>query len=502
MKKILLIAAGLFLALAASAQVDDDHWFDDGGWIDQSDYDSFSQQAENKYNSFRDSINQRFARALEGQWHPFDVSAPVERPHLPEPVTPPVAPKQNESASRVVNKPIPTGQIINVNIKNAKEPRQLPAPETDKQMSTTQLSFFGSVVTLELPSLSKLQMCRLSGTDERSVSKFWKSLSDANLQSVINRIMVQQQVMHLNDWGLYEMTLGLSRQLFPDNNDAQAVATVFLLNQMEYDARVARTEWGMACLLAIEAQLYSVPFLTIDNTRYYIFMPDGSQNKLQKGIYTYDVRFYGASLALDMRLTTTPKLQENFDTPTTSYGVGDKWVSVAVNRNLLDFYSNYPQLELSYYADAAVDASVASEMERQFSGLISGCDSPKMAVETLLHFVQYGFAYATDDEQFGYEKPFFVEENFFYPHNDCEDRAILLAWLVRHLVGLDVVLLHYPNHLSMAVCFKENVAGTYVEVDGRRYIECDPTYIGAEIGETQPDYIDARPEVILLSSVK
>ena len=63
----------------------------------------------------------------------------------------------------------------------------------------------------------------------------------------------------------------------------------------------------------------------------------------------------------------------------------------------------------------------------------------------LIDFVQNSFQYQTDGEQFGYEKPFFMDENFYYPACDCEDRAILFSNLVKDLLGLDAVLLDYPE---------------------------------------------------------
>ena len=50
----------------------------------------------------------------------------------------------------------------------------------------------------------------------------------------------------------------------------------------------------------------------------------------------------------------------------------------------------------------------------------------------------------------------------------------------------------------MAVAFSENVKGDYIELDGQRYIICDPTYIGAPVGLTMPDMDNATAKVILL----
>ena len=70
--------------------------------------------------------------------------------------------------------------------------------------------------------------------------------------------------------------------------------------------------------------------------------------------------------------------------------------------------------------------------------------------------------------------------------------------LVRDLLGLNVILVYYPGHLATAVEFKEYVPGDYITLDSRRYLVCDPTYIGATIGMTMPEMDNTSAKVILL----
>jgi hypothetical protein len=134
--------------------------------------------------------------------------------------------------------------------------------------------------------------------------------------------------------------------------------------------------------------------------------------------------------------------------------------------------------------------SVLEQLKPHITGM-----STAAAANRLLHFVQYAFAYATDGEQHGYEKAYFFEENFFYPKNDCEDRAIFYAYLVHNLLGLDVHLIQFPGHECTAVNFNENVEGTGYLYDGKPFVICDPTYIGASIGQCMPDYRNTKPKV-------
>jgi len=118
------------------------------------------------------------------------------------------------------------------------------------------------------------------------------------------------------------------------------------------------------------------------------------------------------------------------------------------------------------------------------------------AANILIDWGQTAFAYKTDDEQFGQERPLFSDETLYYPYSYCEDRAILYSVLVHNLLGLDVVLPHYPQHLATAVCFGDDTPGDYLMIDGRKYIVCDPTYIGATIGETMPQYKQTTAKIV------
>ncbi len=164
-------------------------------------------------------------------------------------------------------------------------------------------------------------------------------------------------------------------------------------------------------------------------------------------------------------------------------------VEVAINRNLMDFYNNYPQnSQWQYYVLSSLSDEVKERLYPTLKAQLAG-KSQEEAVSLLLNFVQTAFAYKTDEEQFGYERPLFGDELFFYPFSDCEDRSILFAILVRELVGLDVVLLLYPEHLATAVKFTDpKPYGYYFSLKDGNYVICDPTYINADIGEPMPEF--------------
>jgi hypothetical protein len=67
---------------------------------------------------------------------------------------------------------------------------------------------------------------------------------------------------------------------------------------------------------------------------------------------------------------------------------------------------------------------------------------------------------------------------------------------VRELVGLDVVLLDYPNHIATAVHFNQEVKGDYLMVDGVKYVISDPTFINAPVGRCYSKFKTMVPKIV------
>lgn len=178
---------------------------------------------------------------------------------------------------------------------------------------------------------------------------------------------------------------------------------------------------------------------------------------------------------------------------------------VQVNQNLLDFYNTYPTSIVgenvcsrwAMYANTQMAEDVNHVLYPQLRNLIMGYSEIE-SVNILLHWVQTGLVYEYDDKVWGHDRAFFAEETLYYPYCDCEDRAILFTRLVRDLLGLDCILIYYPGHLASAVYFTQQVNGDYISLNGRKFIVCDPTYIGAPVGMTMPSMDNVSAKVILL----
>lgn len=334
--------------------------------------------------------------------------------------------------------------------------------------------------------------CRLSALNENSIADAYEVLCSLDYKPLLSDCAQIKKDLQLNDWGIFTLIKQIADTYCSTTNES-IVMQQFMLNEMGYKARMARKATGnkMMLFVATDCMIYARPYITLDGQKYYNLNGDNEQCQF----YMCQKDSPKAKNKVGMLLQFAPNFSGAVS-PSTHQAKGNAaHVTVNVPKNLMDFYKNYPQCDYSVYFNAAVNRDMEKTILSSLAPLVQG-KSEADAANILINFVQTAFQYQRDEQQFGYEKPFFVEELFYYPYSDCEDRAMLYSYLVRKLLGLDVVLLDYPDHIATAVRFNENVGGDYLMVGGQKYIVCDPTYVGASIGMTMPQFKTVAAKVL------
>ena len=385
-------------------------------------------------------------------------AAPTTKPVV-VPVTPPA-----------VKPSAPTGELFTAS--------------SDKQM----VNFCGQKVYVDN---SLKGVCSIGNMRENAIADAYEAMCKADYKALVDDCRKVKKELNLNDWGIFLFVREASKTLCTDEN-AAVVMQQFLLNELGYKSKMARRadRNQMLLFVAADCQVYGHPYFTKDGLNYYNLTSNESCQ-----FYMCQEDSPKAKSKLNMQVNHAPALNAGMVNSVHKNRSGSVAVSVDVPKSLMEFYGSMPQCDYSVYVNAEVNPSVASKVLSTLAPLVNG-KSEAEAANLLINFVQTGFQYATDQEQFGYEKPFFVEELFYYPYCDCEDRSVLYSYLVRNLLKLDVVLLDYPNHIATAVCFNENVSGDFVTVGGKKYVVCDPTYIGASIGKAMPQFKNVAAKVL------
>ena len=506
MKKLTFTIIALLACSVLSAQ--DDDWTNKVRESEENARNAFEEYRRNaikefednkaqilkEFEEFRRKANEEYAMFMKNPWTEFKPKPVEVAPIKPKPVKPivyepsPIEPRPNEPV-----KPHDTPIIFNMK-PTAPKPVSVPIPVEPDEIKprpnedVMTYHFYGTPMKIHFDSS---QSIHLADATEKSVAATWTQLSQPYYDNLLMECLNEKQQKHLCDWAYITLTKRISETCCGMDSNEAAVMHTYLLTQSGYQVRIGRADDRLHLLVGSNEKIYGYSYFVIDNMSFYCF------DKLSgsKSMYIFDHAF-----PKETTMSLAISQPAFFVAPTDSRTVTSKRypnvkATVSMNQNLIDFYNDYPlSSQWTCYSSASLSDVVKSTLYPSLKKAIKG-KSETEAVEMLLNFVQTGFEYQTDDEQFGYERPLFPDESFYYPYCDCEDRSILFACMVRELLGLDVVLLHYPGHLATAVKFNGNVNGDFLNLIDGRYTVCDPTYIGASIGMSMSQFKDVKIEV-------
>jgi hypothetical protein len=316
------------------------------------------------------------------------------------------------------------------------------------------------------------------------------------------------------DWAYYQMLLALTSQFYGKDTNEAVLCQAFLYSQSGYKMRLAHTLDKLYMLAATRHFIFNKQFYVVDGDSYFLLSDDKVEN------FGICEASFPKESSLSLQITASQQFSDNptMQRTITSRYNGDFSFTITSNKNYIDFYDTYPSSTINnnfmsrwaMYANTPMESGIKDQLYPPMKAKLMGL-SQEAAVQQLLWWIHGAidtegkiknancFLYNYDDNVWGYDRNFFAEETLFYPYCDCEDRSILLSHLVRDLLDLDVVLVYYPGHLAMAVNFTEPVKGDYVMLDGRKFIVCDPTYIGCHVGETMAGMEDQPVTAILLN---
>jgi len=499
-KKYILILLVMLIAIQQYGQT-----FEEYKKQQESEFEAYKQkqqefikQMQNEFDEYVKQRDNEFAEFLEERWESFTVFKGEAPPNIPKP---PVKPKYEPTKPVEVEETGTVKQLKNplMVIDDGKARPVIPSmikktAETKADLSVVEFSFYGNDLSFNFDD--ELLVNPPVQINEAGISEFWLSFSDANFVHLLNQLQNYKSVMNLNDWAYYLLVKAFSSEVYPESEIGADLMIWTVLTRSGYKARVGYTKNEISVLLPTHNTLYSMQYLKSDGLNYYLMKELSTDN-----INTYKKDYPDAEGAIDFNFYRPLNFAEDLNQKSFDFDYRQNHYSITVdyNKNIIDFYNDFPQVNLEVYFNAAVSPASKESLVREFSKITSGM-SGSQAVSLLLQFVQTAFNYEVDDKQFGKEKFLFAEETVFYPASDCEDRSVLFAYLVKELLNFKVIGLEYPGHVSTAVKLAKGVEGDRVIFENEEYIVADATYVNAPLGLTMTDYRNKTPEVIVLSN--
>ncbi len=465
---------------------------------------SFADFKKSQFKAYEDDKAKRereFRSFLSSEWKAYKESQGLSVYKKPKPKVLPISIQEHIApvGPPVILKPVveekeETPEIVEIVKQKPKIPEIVESKlkPVEKKRDILSISLFETKFDFEINE--SIKSAHYQPQNKQGISNFFDVLSKSKYTDIVKDLDLHVKSYELNDWALYLLAKKLSFEIYKDENEAKLFQW-FILNQLGYDIKVALKDSDIIILSKSKKLIYSTPNYTLSKHKYYAI---DYYNKDSIGsLRTYDGNYPDAVKSLDLELKEIPKFSKNTKEKELEFRYrGQKYsLHVRYNQNLIDFMGSYPQADYESYFNAPLSYESSKSLIKALKPIIDK-KSAGEAINILLYFVQHAFKYEVDQEQFGREKVMFAEETLYYKKSDCEDRAVLFAYLVKNLLGFDVVGLKYSDHMATAVAVP--IRGDALKIGSHRYVIADPTYINAPIGKSMPKYKNIMPEKYIL----
>jgi len=455
-----------------------------------------AQKIKAEFQEYKEKQDQEFADFLKGQWSEFDTFRGKVRIKEPKPrqipVVTPAAPV-SPAPSPIVKVPAPIAKIPAIQpVMPPPQPKPIPL-----SADMLEIMFYGNAVKFTFDP--KWKSYRLSGgAKPEAMSAFWTMMSGSKYEPTIQAINSSRRDLNLDDWGGVTLWRSVVQTLQPERKSEQNLLLWYFLVKSGYDVRLGYAGDDVHLFVAMKQPVYSTKFTKVGDQTYYAVLATDHGDSI-RSFYTYEASYPNKLKALDIKSASTGFTKTVSATRALAFEYKGKIINLNVpyDRRLVEYLESFPQSEFELYFDTDGSSLVRHGLLAELKQYTATMGEEE-AVDFLLAFVQKSFAYKTDNEQFGHERYFFVEESLHFPYNDCEDRSVMFAWLVRELVGAKVVGLLYPGHMTTAVALKHvKPEFSTVAYRGNQYVIADPTYIGATVGVPMPSYSKLKPNRVV-----
>lgn len=467
------------------------------GYAGNSEFENYMKNEMSSFTKFKEERDRDFTDYLKKQWEEFESFKGLVRDSTSKPAELP----KIEQAEKMEKKSDFYDKVVSIkeeplksqsNYTSGSEPDKIVSDIKQDTQGIIEFKFYGEDIAVKYDKNMLYGQGDISGN--KQISEFWEQTASSDFATLINSIKQYSDSLNLKSFGQLLFIKQTSKIIYPDENRANLL-TWFILSKLGYDVKVGIDNKTVYLLVPTEKVLYGVTYFNLSGKKYYAIDTVSGREKIDS-IKTYNSNYPGSTLTVSVKMEN-PKLKSIVSTRqlTFSYDGKEYKIDAKYDSNIVDYYKDYPQTELSVLTNAKPSEISRSFFKSQFRDILNG-KSDTEAANIILRFVQTAFDYKTDIDQFGYEKYFTPEEIFFYPYSDCEDRAILYAGLVREFLGLDIVLVDYPGHVATAINLNADFKGDYLLLNNKKYYIADPTYINANIGMTMPLVSKFSPGVI------
>ncbi len=469
------------------------------------------------FDSFKDSINDEFNRFKKTIWKEFKLIETKKK--LTKPRVLPIATNTTKKPHKPIPFKITTNPDGNI-VTKAPTVVTIPEIELPEDDFTSRISpKFRQKLLLMAKEMSNRENINFYGTEfgfyyndldfylgntvnEKSIKNAVKELYDNDdVQKYIQQWINYAGLMKLNDYGFLQLVRKTGQQIYNNDNKA-TLLTWLVLNKTGYKCQLGYAKNHLFLLAITKTKLLNTFSIFKNREIFRVLLFNNDEYNLMRSagmIRSYEGNPFKTKYAIDFLFKQVPEIKGlNIDKTRKLFGESKtEKINLSYNKSFVDLLKELPTLDYDAYFSMPMHPNSKKRLKEQLSPFLAG-KSETEKVQVLLSFVQFGFDYKFDKENFKrIERPQAAEEMIYYDYSDCEDHSALFAYLVNTFTKCEVVGILYSSHVTTAVKFpnaKPN--GHYLPKPYNDYLICDATYIGASIGMSMNKFINVMPEAV------
>ncbi len=339
--------------------------------------------------------------------------------------------------------------------------------------------FYGDPVELKLDNSCIINYNQ--PINEESLQNFQSTIATGNASSLVQALLDYKNQYQLDDWLYYQLIRKTAQQISPkaENYYRYTLYKWFLLTRSGYDATLKTNGEKLLFYVQTDESIYNMPSY-MKNSKQYVclnYHDYGGNIDFEKEKFA-EVRLpvMATQKSFSYKITRLPGFKpadyEDKDLQF-NYRETNYHFKVKLNPQVKTIFANYPVVDYESYFNIPLSTETYSSLIPLLKKNIKGMNT-KNGVDYLMRFTRYAFLFETDAVVFGKEKRLSPEQTLLYDQSDCEDRAALFFCLVKEIYNLPVIVLAYPDHVTIAVKFDKPI-GTPIIYNGMKYSVCEPT---------------------------
>lgn len=332
-----------------------------------------------------------------------------------------------------------------------------------------------------------------------AINKWYQAVNEGYYQPVVDSLLSFKKTYQLNDWLFYQLIRRTAQEMSPkqSNYNQYTLYKWFLLNKSGYAARLAINDTQLFFYVSSNDEVFDIPFYKVDGQRFVCLNFHDFGLKDMNGIVPNEVPTVipeGQQL-FSYKIEQMPDFGNNSYTEKSlqfHYKNQPQHFNFKVNEQVAVLFKNYPVVDFEQYFNIPLSAETYNSLLPELKAAVKDMDI-RSGVDYLMRFTRHAFAYKNDIQAFGKEKRFSPELTLLNDFSDCDDRAALFFMLVKEIYNLPMIVLLYPEHLTIAVHF-EKANGKPIKYKNKKYYICEPTPQARDlaIGEQQPELRKAQ----------